>query len=56
MHDCMRRKPLERNQCKHDGGPAGLYAAFYSGMRDMKVKLIGAKEELGAGCCSIRRR
>lgn len=29
------------------GGPAGLYAAFYSGMRDMKVKLIEAKEELG---------
>ncbi|MBD2844386.1 NAD(P)/FAD-dependent oxidoreductase [Paenibacillus sp. IB182496] len=29
------------------GGPAGLYSAFYSGMRDMKVKLIEAKEELG---------
>ncbi|MFF2886984.1 NAD(P)/FAD-dependent oxidoreductase [Paenibacillus sp. NPDC057967] len=29
------------------GGPAGLYAAFYSGMRDMKTKLIEAKEELG---------
>ncbi|MBD2846531.1 hypothetical protein IDH44_15125 [Paenibacillus sp. IB182496] len=24
------------------GGPAGLYAAFYSGMRDMKTKLIDA--------------
>ncbi len=29
------------------GGPAGLYAAFYSGMRDMKTKLIEAKEKLG---------
>lgn len=29
------------------GGPAGLYAAFYSGMRDMKTKLIEAKQELG---------
>lgn len=29
------------------GGPAGLYAAFYSGMRDMKTKLIEASDELG---------
>lgn len=29
------------------GGPAGLYAAFYSGMRDMKTKLVEAKDELG---------
>lgn len=29
------------------GGPAGLYAAFYSGMRDMKTKLIEARAELG---------
>lgn len=29
------------------GGPAGLYAAFYSGMRDMKTKLIEAQAELG---------
>lgn len=29
------------------GGPAGLYAAFYSGMRDMKTKVIDAQEELG---------
>ncbi len=25
------------------GGPAGLYAAFYSGIRDMKTKLIEAR-------------
>ncbi|REK75169.1 NAD(P)/FAD-dependent oxidoreductase [Paenibacillus paeoniae] len=29
------------------GGPAGMYAAFYSGMRAMRTKLIEAKEELG---------
>jgi len=29
------------------GGPAGLYAAFYAGMRDMKVKLIEGKDDLG---------
>ncbi|WP_214627801.1 NAD(P)/FAD-dependent oxidoreductase [Paenibacillus agaridevorans] len=29
------------------GGPAGMYAAFYAGMRDMKVKLIEGKDELG---------
>ncbi|MDT3426890.1 thioredoxin reductase (NADPH) [Paenibacillus forsythiae] len=29
------------------GGPAGMYAAFYSGMRDLKTKLIDANQELG---------
>jgi thioredoxin reductase len=29
------------------GGPAGMYAAFYSGMRAMRTKLIDAKMELG---------
>lgn len=29
------------------GGPAGMYAAFYSGMRDLKTKLIDANESLG---------
>jgi len=29
------------------GGPAGMYAAFYSGMRDLKTKVIEAKDELG---------
>lgn len=29
------------------GGPAGMYAAFYSGMREMKTKIIEAKHELG---------
>ncbi|GGD58282.1 NAD(P)/FAD-dependent oxidoreductase [Paenibacillus nasutitermitis] len=29
------------------GGPAGMYATFYSGMRDMKTKLIEARDKLG---------
>ncbi|MFD1772305.1 NAD(P)/FAD-dependent oxidoreductase [Paenibacillus rhizophilus] len=29
------------------GGPAGMYTAFYSGMRDLKTKLIDANQELG---------
>ncbi|SEK40170.1 NAD(P)/FAD-dependent oxidoreductase [Paenibacillus sp. OK003] len=29
------------------GGPAGLYTAFYSGMRELKTKVIEAQDELG---------
>jgi thioredoxin reductase (NADPH) len=29
------------------GGPAGLYSAFYSGLREMKTKLIEFQSELG---------
>ncbi len=29
------------------GGPAGLYSAFYSGLREMKVKLIEFQPQLG---------
>lgn len=29
------------------GGPAGLYSAFYSGLRNMKTKLIESQKELG---------
>ncbi|MBT2756968.1 NAD(P)/FAD-dependent oxidoreductase [Mesobacillus foraminis] len=29
------------------GGPAGLYSAFYSGLRQMKTKIIEAQRELG---------
>lgn len=29
------------------GGPAGLYAAFYSGLREMKTKIIEYQPELG---------
>ncbi len=29
------------------GGPVGLFAAFYAGMRQMSVKIIDSLEELG---------
>ena len=29
------------------GGPAGLYSAFYSGLREMKTKIIEAQPQLG---------
>ncbi|EOL42538.1 NAD(P)/FAD-dependent oxidoreductase [Enterococcus phoeniculicola] len=29
------------------GGPAGLYAAFYAGLRDIRVTVLEAQEELG---------
>jgi len=29
------------------GGPAGLYSAFYSGLREMKTKIIESQESLG---------
>jgi len=29
------------------GGPAGLYAAFYAGLRDLSVRLVEADRELG---------
>lgn len=29
------------------GGAAGLYAAFYAGMRDLSVRIVEAKEKLG---------
>ncbi|MEC1178653.1 NAD(P)/FAD-dependent oxidoreductase [Metasolibacillus meyeri] len=29
------------------GGPAGMYSAFYSGMREMRTKIIEVKHELG---------
>ena len=29
------------------GGPAGLYSAFYSGLREMKTKIIEFQPQLG---------
>ena len=31
------------------GGPAGLFASFYAGLRDAKTKIIEATGELGGG-------
>nr|WP_154118495.1 NAD(P)/FAD-dependent oxidoreductase [Paenibacillus monticola] len=48
MEENKVSKPLELYDVTIiGGGPAGMYAAFYSGMRDLKTKLIEAKEELG---------
>ncbi|MCM3088486.1 NAD(P)/FAD-dependent oxidoreductase [Bhargavaea ginsengi] len=38
------------------GGPAGLYSAFYSGLRGMDVRLIEAREELGGKVCLFREK
>lgn len=35
------------------GGPVGLYAAFYAGVRQMKVKLIDSLEQLGGQLTAI---
>lgn len=29
------------------GGPAGLYSAFYSGLRGLKTKLLESQSQLG---------
>lgn len=38
------------------GGPAGLFAAFYAGLREMKVKIIEAQPRLGGRFTFILRR
>lgn len=38
------------------GGPAGLYSAFYSGLRGMDVRLIEAREELGGKICLFKEK
>lgn len=38
------------------GGPAGLYSAFYSGLRGMDVRLIEAREELGGKVCLFKEK
>ena len=38
------------------GGPAGLFSAFYSGLREMKTKIIEFSHILVARCMYIQRR
>lgn len=38
------------------GGPAGLYSAFYSGLREMKTKIIEFQPQLGGKYMFIRRK
>lgn len=34
-------------------GPAGLFGAFYAGLREMKVKVIDALDELGGQLATL---
>lgn len=38
---------MKKNITIIGGGPAGLYAAFYAGLRDMSVRIIEANPEIG---------
>ncbi|MGM9920682.1 MAG: NAD(P)/FAD-dependent oxidoreductase [Bhargavaea sp.] len=38
------------------GGPAGLYSAFYAGLRGMDARLVEAREELGGKLCLFREK
>lgn len=38
------------------GGPAGLFSAFYSGLREMKTKLIEFQPVLGERFMFIQKR
>lgn len=38
------------------GGPAGLYASFYSGLRGMRVRIIDIKISLVERCMYIQRK
>ena len=37
------------------GGPAGLFASFYSGLRGMSVRIIDVQDKLGAKCKFIQK-
>lgn len=37
------------------GGPAGLYSAFYSGLREMRTKIIEFQPHLGGKYMCIRK-
>ena len=38
------------------GGPAGLFATFYAGMRQASVKLIESMPQLGGATCGLISR
>lgn len=38
------------------GGPAGLYSAFYSGLREMKTKIIEFQPQLAVNYISTLKR
>ncbi len=37
------------------GGPAGLFASFYSGLRGMNARIIDIQDKLGADACLSRK-
>lgn len=38
------------------GGSAGLFASFYSGLREMKTKIIEYQDQLGEKCMFTLKR
>lgn len=38
------------------GGPAGLYSAFYAGLREMRTKIIERSQTLEERFMSIRKK
>ena len=38
------------------GGPAGLFASFYSGLRGMSVRIIDVQDKLGGKCKFIQKK
>lgn len=38
------------------GGPAGLFSAFYAGLREMKTKIIDGQDQLEEKCTYILKR
>lgn len=49
MHDCYDVTII-------GAGPAGLFSAFYAGLRQMKTKIIDNHSTLGGNCTSILKR
>ncbi|MBU5909682.1 NAD(P)/FAD-dependent oxidoreductase, partial [Vibrio cholerae O1] len=42
-----QRRHIMKDVTINGGGPSGLYASFYAGLRDMSVRLIDVQSELG---------
>lgn len=49
----MQKSLVEYDMVVIGGGPIGLFSTFYAGLRDMKVLLIDAQDELGGQLISL---
>ncbi len=49
----MQKSLVEYDMVVIGGGPVGLFSTFYAGLRDMKVLLIDAQDELGGQLISL---